>query len=172
MAGLSRLYRVAWRFASMSEAIRLAMTLASSTLVLYIFQFAIYGEARERILFLSFCLSLLMLGGIRLGSRIYITWKQDQNSMFRGRKVKRRKDEKRTLIIGAGQAGRMLVRQMKHSDNHRMNPIGFIDDNKHLQTLTVNDVKLAWETPVVEELDVKETAAAGFNIFDGSDFSS
>lgn len=33
-------------------------------------------------------------------------------------------------------------------------------------------MKLAWETPVVEELDVKETAAGGFTFFDGSDFSS
>ncbi|MDE0564812.1 polysaccharide biosynthesis protein [Exiguobacterium sp. B2(2022)] len=152
MAGISRLYRVAWRFASMTEAVRLAMTLASSTLLLYILQFAIYGEAMERMLFLSFCLSLLMLGGIRLGSRIYVTWKQDHMSILRGRKMKRRKDEKRTLIIGAGQAGRMLVRQMKHSDNHRMNPIGFLDDNKHLQTLTVNDVKVIGTLEQLEEV--------------------
>ncbi|WP_251130907.1 nucleoside-diphosphate sugar epimerase/dehydratase [Exiguobacterium sp. s189] len=152
MAGVSRLYRVAWRFASMTEAVRLAMTLASSTLLLYILQFAVYGEAMERMLFLSFCLSLLMLGGIRLGSRIYVTWKQDQMSILHGRKMKRRKDEKRTLIIGAGQAGRMLVRQMKHSNNHRMNPIGFIDDNKHLQTLTVNDVKVLGTLEQLEEV--------------------
>lgn len=152
MAGISRLYRVAWRFASMTEAVRLAMTLASSTLLLYILQFAVYGEAMERMLFLSFCLSLLMLGGIRLGSRIYVTWKQDQMPILRGRKLKRRKDEKRTLIIGAGQAGRMLVRQMKHSNNHRMNPIGFIDDNKHLQTLTVNDVKVLGTLEQLEEV--------------------
>ena len=152
MAGISRLYRVAWRFASMTEAIRLAMTLASSTLLLYILQFAVYGEAMERMLFLSFCLSLLMLGGIRLGSRVYMTWKQDQLSILRGRKMKQRKDEKRTLIIGAGQAGRMLVRQMKHSDNHRMNPIGFLDDNKHLQTLTVNDVKVIGTLEQLEEV--------------------
>lgn len=152
MAGISRLYQVAWRFASMTEAVRLAMTLASSTLLLYILQFAVYGEAMERMLFLSFCLSLLMLGGIRLGSRIYVTWKQDQMSILRGRKMKRRKDEKRTLIIGAGQAGRMLVRQMKHSDNHRMNPVGFLDDNKHLQTLTVNDVKVIGTLEQLEEV--------------------
>ncbi|MCA0981213.1 polysaccharide biosynthesis protein [Exiguobacterium aestuarii] len=156
MAGISRLYRVAWRFASMTEAVRLAMTLASSTLFLYIFQFAVYGEAMERMLFLSFCLSLLMLGGIRLGSRIYVTWKQDQMSILRGRRMKRRKDEKRTLIIGAGQAGRMLVRQMKHSNNHRMNPIGFIDDNKHLQTLTVNDVKVLGTLEQLEEVVERE----------------
>nr|WP_214785203.1 nucleoside-diphosphate sugar epimerase/dehydratase [Exiguobacterium sp. s183] len=152
MAGFSRLYRVAWRFASMTEAVRLAMTLASSTIFLYILQFAVYGEAMERMLFLSFCLSLLMLGGIRLGSRIYVTWKQDQMSILRGRKMKRRKDEKRTLIIGAGQAGRMLVRQMKHSNNHRMSPIGFLDDNKHLQTLTVNDVKVLGTLEQLEEI--------------------
>ncbi|WP_251129627.1 nucleoside-diphosphate sugar epimerase/dehydratase [Exiguobacterium sp. s55] len=142
MAGLSRLYRVAWRFASMSEAIRLAMTLFMSTFVLYVIQFAVYGEAMERMLFLSFCLSLLLLGGIRLGSRIYVTWKQDQLSILRGRTMKRRENQKRTLIIGAGQAGRMLVRQINQSDNHRMNPVGFIDDNSHLQNLTVNGVKV------------------------------
>lgn len=163
MAGISHLYRVAWRFASMTEAIRLAMTLASSTLLLYILQFAVYGEAMERMLFLSFCLSLLMLGGIRLGSRIYVTWKQDQMSILRGRKMKRRKDEKRTLIIGAGQAGRMLVRQMKHSDNHRMNPVGFLDDNKHLQTLTVNDVKVIGTLEQLE--DVVENEAIDKIVF-------
>lgn len=142
MAGISRLYRVAWRFASMSEAIRLAVTLIMSTLTLYVLQFAVYGEAMERMLFLSFCLSLLLLGGIRLGSRIYVTWKQDRRLILGGRKMKRRKSEKRTLIVGAGQAGRMLVRQINQSDNHRMNPIGFIDDNSHLQNLTVNGVKV------------------------------
>lgn len=142
MAGISRLYRVAWRFASMSEAIRLAMTLMMSTLTLYLLQFAVYGEAMERMLFLSFCLSLLLLGGIRLGSRIYVTWKQDRRLILGGRKMKRRKSEKRTLIVGAGQAGRMLVRQINQSDNHRMNPIGFIDDNSHLQNLTVNGVRV------------------------------
>lgn len=142
MAGISRLYRVAWRFASMSEAIRLAVTLVMSTLTLYVFQFAVYGEAMERMLFLSFCLSLLLLGGIRLCSRIYVTWKHDRRLVLGGRKMKRRKSEKRTLIVGAGQAGRMLVRQINQSDNHRMNPVGFIDDNSHLQNLTVNGVKV------------------------------
>ncbi|WP_214798841.1 nucleoside-diphosphate sugar epimerase/dehydratase [Exiguobacterium sp. s50] len=142
MAGISRLYRVAWRFASMSEAIRLAVTLIMSTLTLYALQFAVYGEAMERMLFLSFCLSLLLLGGIRLGSRIYVTWKQDRRLILGGRKMKRRKSEKRTLIVGAGQAGRMLVRQINQSDNHRMNPVGFIDDNRHLQNLTVNGVRV------------------------------
>ncbi|TCI58795.1 polysaccharide biosynthesis protein [Exiguobacterium sp. SH3S1] len=156
MAGVSRLYRVAWRFASMSEAIRLAMTLFLSTITLYLIQFVAYGEAMERMLFLSFCLSLLLLGGIRLGSRIYVTWKHDQLSILRGRNMKRRKDEKRTLIIGAGQAGRMLVRQINQSDNHRMNPIGFLDDNRHLQTLTVNGVKVVGTVDKLEEIVEKE----------------
>lgn len=163
MAGVSRLYRVAWRFASMSEAIRLAATLFLSTITLYFIQFAVYGEAMERMLFLSFCLSLLLLGGIRLGSRIYVTWKHDQLSILRGRNMKRRKDEKRTLIVGAGQAGRMLVRQINQSDNHRMNPVGFIDDNRQLQTLTVNGVKVVGTLEQLES--VVETMAIDKIVF-------
>lgn len=152
MAGVSQLYRVAWRFASMSEAIRLASTLFMSTVTLLLIQFAVYGEAMERMLFLSFCLSLLMLGGIRLGSRVYVTWKQQQYSIFLGRNMKRRKDVKRTLVIGAGQAGRMLVRQIQQSDNHRMNPVAFIDDNRHLQTLTVNGVRVVGTMEQLEQV--------------------
>lgn len=157
MAGINRLYRVAWRFASMSEAIRLAMTLLMSTITLYAIQFAVYGEAMERMLFLSFCLSLLLLGGIRLGSRIYITWKHNNYSILPSRKVKRLKKEKRTLIIGAGQAGRMLVRQINQSDNHRMNPVGFLDDNRHLQNLTVNGVKVVGTLEQLESVVESES---------------
>ncbi|WP_236634078.1 polysaccharide biosynthesis protein [Exiguobacterium sp. SH3S2] len=142
MAGVSGLYHVAWRFASISEAIRLAITLMMSTISLYVIQLALYDGAMERMLFLSFCLSLLALGGIRLGSRVIVTWKSNQAHNPFKKKMKHRKNEKRTLIIGAGQAGRMLVRQINQSDNHRMAPIGFIDDNRHLQTLTVNGVKV------------------------------
>lgn len=153
MASLSGLYRVAWRFASMSEALRLAATLMMSTLTLYALQFIVYREAMERMLFLSFCLSLLLLGGIRLASRIYVTWNHDRRAILAGRTMKRRrKEEKRTLIIGAGQAGRMLVRQMNQSDSHRMNPIGFIDDNRHLQQLNVNGVKVLGTMAQLEQV--------------------
>ncbi|RHB49430.1 polysaccharide biosynthesis protein [Exiguobacterium sp. AM39-5BH] len=153
MASLSGLYRVAWRFASMSEALRLAATLMMSTLTLYALQFIVYREAMERMLFLSFCLSLLLLGSIRLASRIYVTWNHDRRAILAGRTMKRRrKEEKRTLIIGAGQAGRMLVRQMNQSDSHRMNPIGFIDDNRHLQQLTVNGVSVLGTMAQLEQV--------------------
>ncbi|ERG67711.1 polysaccharide biosynthesis protein [Exiguobacterium chiriqhucha] len=156
IAGLSGLYDVAWRFASIKEAIRLTLTLVMSTASLYLIQFGMYGEAMERMLFLSSCLSLLALGAIRLGSRVMITWNSNSTSGLFNKKLKRRKDEKRTLIIGAGQAGRMLVRQMQHSQNHRMNPIGFIDDNSHLQSLTVNDVKVLGKVDDLESVVERE----------------
>lgn len=156
IAGLSGLYDVAWRFASIKEAIRLTLTLVMSTVSLYLIQFGMYGEAMERMLFLSFCLSLLALGAIRLGSRVMITWNSNPASGLFNKKLKRRKDEKRTLIIGAGQAGRMLVRQMQHSQNHRMNPIGFIDDNSHLQSLTVNGVKVLGKVNDLESVVERE----------------
>lgn len=156
IAGLSGLYAVAWRFASIKEAIRLTLTLVMSTVSLYLIQFGMYGEAMERMLFLSFCLSLLALGAIRLGSRVVITWNSNSTSNLFNKKLKKRKDEKRTLIIGAGQAGRMLVRQMQHSQNHRMNPIGFIDDNSHLQSLTVNGVKVLGKVNDLESVVERE----------------
>jgi len=41
----------------------------------------------------------------------------------------RRGDSRRTLIIGAGAAGEMLLRDLRRSVDHRYNVVGFIDDD-------------------------------------------
>ena len=56
------------------------------------------------------------LGGIRLGRRL-------------SRDMGHPEREKRVLVSGAGDAGEMIVRDMRHNSASAYEPIGFVDDD-------------------------------------------
>jgi len=118
------LYRGIWRFASIPDLwniFRSALFGALCiTLVLFI---AIRLENVPRLTLILYPILLIfMLGGPRLG---YRAWK-DHSLKFNAISGKQR-----VLIIGAGSAGEMLVRDILRDNLY--SPIGFVDDNKDLK---------------------------------------
>lgn len=72
---------------------------------------------------LSAILALIFLGGVRLLVRLKLEY-------FANRHVRKSKNPaKRVLIVGAGAAGNLLVREMFRHPGVRMKPIGFLDDD-------------------------------------------
>lgn len=59
-------------------------------------------------------------------------------------------ETKRVLVVGAGQAGEGLVRDLKRSSYYR--PIGFVDDNKSKRGLEVHGVRVLGTTNQITEL--------------------
>lgn len=73
--------------------------------------------------FIEFCFSLLILAGIRVGTRFFLVyWKPG--------KIKKSKDTQRILIAGAGESGNMAVREMMRHPEAGMQPVAFLDDDK------------------------------------------
>src|SRR5690606_4700103 len=69
------------------------------------------------VFFIDALLLLLMLGGLRLVRRFY-------------RELSRSEGQKRVLIFGAGDAGELIVREMKIDRERIYEPVGFIDDDR------------------------------------------
>jgi FlaA1/EpsC-like NDP-sugar epimerase len=77
--------------------------------------------------FISSILALLFLGGARIFVRL---WHENTEK----RQIKKsRYPAKRVLIIGAGAAGTLLVREMFRHPGVRMKPVGFLDDDQAKQ---------------------------------------
>ncbi|MCL5260429.1 MAG: polysaccharide biosynthesis protein [Gammaproteobacteria bacterium] len=113
------LYRGIWRFASLPDLVRIIEAVALSSVVSLGTMFFIDRLSEiPRALFPLYTLILIFLLG---GSRLLYRYFKDRGQLsFKG---------KRALIIGAGKAGEMLVRDLLRSTNHNYKPIAFVDDD-------------------------------------------
>lgn len=74
--------------------------------------------------FIEYFLSLLILSGIRVGTRFYLVY---WNPIYDRAKSK---DSHRVLIAGAGESGNMAAREMFRHPQAGMQPVAFLDDDK------------------------------------------
>ena len=127
------LYRGIWRFASLPDLWNIFRAVIFGTLiiVLGLFMFIRLEGVPRSVILLYPSMLILLLGGPRLGYR-YLT---DRSLNLRGGI-----HAKRVLIIGAGRAGEMLVREMLRDDTYL--PIGFVDDNPSLSRSELHGVRV------------------------------
>ncbi len=125
-AFIYKLYKKAWEYASVGEvkSIVKAVTLTIGTTL--VVQLIAFGDAYLRALLIAWMLHVILIGGSRFSWRI-----------VRDRYIKTEKKMKRTLIIGAGSAGTMVVRQLLNNHDTELKPVAFIDDDPKKYKLEV-----------------------------------
>lgn len=140
------LYRGLWRFASIPDLVRIIKSSCVGTLFLVVSCAIILRmEGVPRSMF--FLYPLLLITGLSL-SRISYRWYKDHRFSLRSG------DGMRTLIVGAGRAGEMLVRDLQYSEEYQ--PVAFVDDNVQLHNREIHGI------PVAGSIDSLEEIAPGF----------
>lgn len=121
------LYRRYWRYASVDDLMSILVAAGLSTLfltALFIAQhdtLAQHGLAMYRTVpLIDGLLTLFVAGGARLGIRGIHHWHKRQRRAVGGRRV---------LVVGAGETGTMVVREMRANPQLNMEPVAFVDDN-------------------------------------------
>jgi FlaA1/EpsC-like NDP-sugar epimerase len=118
---LYRLYQGLWRYTGIWD---LWSIIISSLLSSSFFFILVHGILRQTsyprsVFIIDTILLIFFLGGVRLLWRIRRELTRSSRST----------DKKRVLIYGAGDAGEMIARDMKHSRDYLYDPVGFIDDD-------------------------------------------
>ena len=113
-----RLHRGLWRYASIWD---LRNIVVGVTLSSVLFWAITHGALRitqypRSVFIIDAVLLICLMGGVRLGRRLYVA------SLRQG-------GGRHVLIYGAGDAGEMIVRDMKNNADHDYQPIGFVDDD-------------------------------------------
>jgi FlaA1/EpsC-like NDP-sugar epimerase len=137
------LYRRLWAYASTRELILIsyAVTIASGILsVITIFFYSIRlikpGLPRS-ILIIDWLLSIILIGGFRLALRLFSENRGGSiSSNFKKGVVKK------ILIIGAGDAGALVVREMQKNPQLNLSPIGYLDDAPEKQKQHIHGVRV------------------------------
>jgi FlaA1/EpsC-like NDP-sugar epimerase len=152
-AFIYRLYQKAWEYASVGEMMAIIRAVTFSILVTGAVQLIVNGNVYTRVLLVTWMLHVILIGGSRF------SWR-----MYRDYYMKTKTEKKRALIIGAGSAGSMLVRQLMKSHDTDLEAIGFIDDDAKKQKLQIYGVTVLGATKdipsIVEKYQIENIIIA------------
>ena len=126
-AQLFDLYHRAWEYASVGELILIVKAVTGSILTTVIFVPILTQESPFiRLYLISWMMHLLLIGGSRLSWRI-----------FRKSNMKKEFEKLPTLIVGAGNGGSLLIRQMINTPDMGMEPVLVVDDDPNKQKMSI-----------------------------------
>lgn len=127
------LYKGMWHFASAEDLVSILKAISTSSvlivLTLYIInQFVGYPRS---VFFIDWLLLVMLVGGFRFSIRLSKEIMQSSNGMG-----------KRILIVGAGNAGESILREMNKKRDLNYNPVGLIDDDPQKKGQKLHGVKV------------------------------
>src|SRR5688572_29570998 len=113
-----RLYDGLWRYAGIYDLRAIVGAVLTSSLIFAAVTQSSFGPAvYPRSVFIGDALLLVLLGGLRLARRLY----GESSGSRQGRRI---------LVFGAGNAGELIVRDMKVNRDCGYEPVGFVDDDQ------------------------------------------
>ena len=142
-------YRV-WRYASMNDMLLVLLAVSCASVALAIVSgTAVYlgylssGLSRA-VIAMDWMLSLLAVAGVRVAVRAI--------GETRGRPRAGSRDVKRVLVVGAGEAGAIVVREMQRNPQLELEPFGFLDDDKRKTGKRIHGVLIMGDTGSLEKI--------------------
>jgi FlaA1/EpsC-like NDP-sugar epimerase len=147
---LSRLELKQWRYTSSRDYIRILQAVVANTVALLAFVALAHpvtepshtGEVTVSVptgvISLYFLLTLALIGGARLVARIVY------ERPVRG--FRARGDARRVLIVGAGEGGRLVLREVLRNPQLGLAPVGFVDDDPLKRGIRIDGVKVLGPT--------------------------
>lgn len=125
------LFKGLWRYASTSDLMKIIKSTTFGSVLFLLFVHYVIGDTGypRSVYILDWMLCILISGGNRLLIRVF------REYMFLDPL------RKKILIVGAGDAAEMIVREMKNSNNYLYEPIGFVDDTQ-MPGLTIHGLPI------------------------------
>ncbi|CAM4206529.1 polysaccharide biosynthesis protein [Lacicoccus alkaliphilus] len=128
-AYIFNLYHRAWLYAGVRELTFITMAVTATMVTTAILTFLLFNITFFRLTLITWMMHLILIGGSRMAWRIL-------NHHLTGRRTNG-SGMVRTLIVGAGKGGTMLIRQMIDNPSMGMNPVAIVDDDEMKRNLEV-----------------------------------
>ncbi len=127
------LYRGVWRYAGAREAASIAGSVVVSSVAAYAFLALTrdFGGFPRNVFVIDAVLCTLIVGASRFGERIL-------EGLLGS--LRQRGETRRTLVVGAGRAGRSLLRELRETPGQHV--VGFVDDDLALRRRRLQGVTI------------------------------
>jgi FlaA1/EpsC-like NDP-sugar epimerase len=135
---LFRIYKMSWRYVGLYDFLSVFIATVVGTFVLMLgvllpWDLPLSGFAK-RVVLADGIITFFLISGLRVSKRIF-------SEILRERRLKNR-GGKRTLIVGAGNAGEMILRDMMKQGFDQFLPVGFLDDDPMKAGTYIHGIKV------------------------------
>ncbi|MEK4385235.1 nucleoside-diphosphate sugar epimerase/dehydratase [Solibacillus sp. FSL W7-1464] len=135
------LYNRLWSLASVKELLIIGYAVTTSVIAASAMQYVIKHDIYFRVMAVTWLLHILLIGGSRFLLRVAHDWSVPKPAA----------DVKRVLIVGAGEAGTMLLRSLKRNPSEYQ-VVAIVDDDLNKQHLKLLDVNVCGTTKEIPQL--------------------
>lgn len=130
-------YRGMWRFTSVRDLLNIIKAVSLSTLLIVLWALLIFRfkNVPRSVVFIDWCINIILISGVRLAIRIffqkYVPTNPIQSLLPINKATQKgmRGPRKKLLIIGAGNCGEKIFREIHDNPQLNYKVIGFLDDN-------------------------------------------
>ncbi|KJS66607.1 MAG: polysaccharide biosynthesis protein [Peptococcaceae bacterium BICA1-7] len=122
-----RIYNRFWTYASTGELLAVINSVSIGALGTIAASSLLRMTLPRSIIILSWAFTILLIGGSRFAWRLYVENKKS-NGISYGRKA---------LIVGAGDAGAMVARELSNNKHIDLKPVGYVDDDPSKRNMSL-----------------------------------
>ena len=147
------MYSRLWRYASIRELTLILSAVTTASLFVAVIMMALFSSEvfigfPRSVLIIDWLLSILLIGGLRFLFR----WLAENTSTAAQATRDTSRREKSVLVIGAGDAGAMVVKELQKNPQLNINPIGFLDDDQNKQDSEIHGVPVLATLKEIEDI--------------------
>lgn len=123
-----KLYHRVWSYASTGELLAVIYAVTAGTLGTIGASFFLQAPVPRSVIIMAWAFIIIMVGGSRFTWRIFVQGKKSYNGFRPSRKA---------LIVGAGDAGAMVARELTGNEKVNLKPAGFVDDDPQKKNMSL-----------------------------------
>jgi FlaA1/EpsC-like NDP-sugar epimerase len=167
------LYRGMWRYTGVTDLLNIvkAVSLGELLVIGYIFLLYRFEGFPRSVFAIDACFTLLAISGCRIGIRLFFQktpadWHTGAalESIRSPHAVRYRAKARRLLIVGAGNCGEKIYREIKDNPQLHFRVVGFLDDNPSKLGRTLHGVDVVGVVsdlkPIADHLEAEEVLIA------------
>jgi FlaA1/EpsC-like NDP-sugar epimerase len=165
---IAGLYRGMWRYTSIADMVNIikASTLGTILLISMVAIFSRFEGFPRSVFLIDWGFTILMVAGFRLSIRFWFEFQNEKQSAFQTLKhvlhgalrKQRNRNAKRMVIIGAGDCGEQIYRELRGNRHLGYSVVGFIDDNPKKHSLNIHGI------PVIGGVDQIDAIARDLTV--------
>ncbi len=146
--GVTGLYNSLWRYASIDELIQVFFGTAMETALCFLYGQLFDVRLPRSVYIIAWFITFIFIGGSRLSYRIM---RRFNNVLINDKEVK-----SNIMVIGAGEAGAMVIKELKKHGELKSIPAVIIDDDVHKQRSNIHGVPVMGGREKIKEVAIKK----------------